>query len=31
MHIFFELLALLTIQWAEFFGSPNNFEKPPDS
>ena len=26
-----EYAALLTIQWADFFGSPNNFEKPPDS
>ena len=23
--------TLLTIQWAEFFGSPNDFEEPPDS
>jgi len=22
---------VLTIQWSEYFGSPNDFEKPPDS
>ena len=31
MHIFFELLALLTIQWAEIFGSSKDFFSPPDS
>ena len=29
MHVFFEPLVLLTIQWPDLFGSPKISEEPP--